>query len=127
MLTIRQALDLLLPNFAPLEAESVPLLSALGRVLVADLFARIELPEFDNSAMDGYAVRHADLVVGRSLPIAQEIRAGDGSPAALAPGYAARIFTGAPMPPRADTVVMQENADRDEREVRFRELPDRNA
>jgi molybdopterin molybdotransferase len=105
----------------------VPLLSALGRVLVADLFARIELPEFDNSAMDGYAVRHADLVVGRSLPIAQEIRAGDGSPAALAPGYAARIFTGAPMPPRADTVVMQENADRDEREVRFRELPDRNA
>jgi molybdopterin molybdotransferase len=123
MLSIREALELMLPGFAPLGPERVPLLQANGRVLFDDAFASLALPEFDNSAMDGYAVRHADLAAAGALPICAEIRAGGGVPAPLPGGHAARIFTGAPMPEHADTVVIQENARRREGQVEILEVP----
>jgi molybdopterin molybdotransferase len=91
--------------------ETVPLSAALGRVLAGDLRAPIPLPPFFNSAVDGYAFRHADLARdGESrLRIAGRLQAGTAA-TRIAPGTAIRIFTGAPMPEGADTVMMQEDA-----------------
>ena len=89
--------------------ETVPLTQALGRYVAAELRARTDHPGFDNSAMDGYAMRTADLAAHDfRLPLAGEARCGD-APGKLAPGTAQRIFTGAPLPAGADTVVMQED------------------
>jgi molybdopterin molybdotransferase len=93
------------------EIETIALKSACGRVLAADIIAPMELPPFDNSAVDGYAVRHADLD-GRGesrLAIVDRVTAGHSATHALGPGEAVRIFTGAPMPAGADTVFMQED------------------
>lgn len=88
--------------------ETAPLADALGRYVAADIDSPIDVPPWANSAMDGYAVRVADLAERRALPISQRIAAGQsGEP--LMPATAARIFTGAPLPPGADTVVMQED------------------
>jgi len=88
--------------------DRVPLRAAAGRVLAEDLVSAIDVPPLDNSAMDGYAVRCADVpAVGARLAVAQRIPAGSVGHT-LAPGTAARIFTGAPLPPAADAVVMQE-------------------
>ncbi len=91
--------------------EHVPLSDVDGRVLAADITAPLPLPPFDNSAVDGYAVRAADLVAGGPtlLPVAGRIIAGTRDVAALTPGTAGRIFTGACMPSGADTVFMQED------------------
>jgi molybdopterin molybdotransferase len=88
--------------------ETVDTLSARGRVLAADQLSTVTVPPWDNSAMDGYALRVADVPApGTRLPVSQRIPAGSvGQP--LAPGTAARIFTGAPLPAGADAVVMQE-------------------
>ncbi|TGD74194.1 molybdopterin molybdotransferase MoeA [Mangrovimicrobium sediminis] len=92
----------------PAEFEQVQLGEALGRVLVEDIVADLDVPREDNSAMDGYALRTAD--APGTLPVSQRIAAGSsGEP--LAPGTAARIFTGAPVPPGADAVVMQEDCE----------------
>ena len=93
------------------ETERVALSAADGRVLAADIGAPIDLPPFDNSAVDGYAVRHADLVPGGEtrLTVAERLTAGRAALRPLAAGEAVRIFTGAPMPERADTVFMQED------------------
>ena len=89
--------------------ETVPLTQALGRYVATELRARTDHPGFDNSAMDGYAMRTADLAAHDfRLPLAGEARCGD-APGKLAPGTAQRIFTGAPLPAGADTVVMQED------------------
>ena len=89
--------------------ETVPLTQALGRYVAAELRARTDHPGFDNSAMDGYAMRTADLAAHDfRLPLAGEARCGD-APGKLASGTAQRIFTGAPLPAGADTVVMQED------------------
>lgn len=94
--------------------EDVDLADALGRVLAGDLLAPVPVPLFRNSQMDGYAVRAAD-VVGASadapvrLPVSAEIPAAPGTPAALVPGSAARIMTGAPVPDGADAVVPVED------------------
>jgi molybdopterin molybdotransferase len=92
------------------ETETVGLDAADGRVLAQAVAAPLPLPPFTNSAVDGYAVRSRDLSGGaaQSLPVAGRIQAGE-SGAAMAPGDAARIFTGAPMPDGADTVFMQED------------------
>jgi len=82
-----------------------PLIDALGLVLGENVVSPVAVPGEDNSAMDGYALRAAD--AGSPMPVSQRITAGGGV-APLAPGTAARIFTGAPVPPGADTVVMQE-------------------
>jgi len=93
------------------ETETVPLRAAYGRVMASDVTAPISLPPFDNSAVDGYAVRAADLdrAAETRLAIMGRVTAGHAAAQALAPGAAIRIFTGAPMPAGADTVFMQED------------------
>ncbi len=89
--------------------ESVATFDADGRVLAEDLVSPLQVPPQDNSSMDGYAVRSADITApGVVLPVTQRIPAGHAGQA-LEPGTCARIFTGAPMPPGADAVVMQED------------------
>lgn len=110
MLTAQQALDHLLSHAQTVgESEKVAMQAALGRVLAENVNSLVDVPPLDNTAMDGYAVRSADIATpGKSLKIAQRIPAGSmGTP--LESGTAARIFTGAPVPPGADAVVMQED------------------
>jgi molybdopterin molybdotransferase len=126
MLSIPEAFALMMPGFAPLGREDVPLLEAVGRIAAADVYAPRDLPGFDHSAMDGYAVRLAEIEVGRPLPVSAEIRAG-GQSQPLAAGTAARIFTGAPLPGGADTVVIQENARASGGGIAFAALPARGA
>jgi molybdopterin molybdotransferase len=109
MKRIHEALDAMMPAFGPVGHERVALADALDRVLGVDVSARSDLPPFDNSAMDGYAVRAADLGAA-SVRIEGESRAGGPAPAPLAPGTAMRIYTGAVMPRGADAVLIQENA-----------------
>ncbi|TVP90596.1 MAG: molybdopterin molybdenumtransferase MoeA [Pseudomonadaceae bacterium] len=97
---------------APRAQLHIPVQQALGHVLASPLQTRIDVPPWDNSAMDGYALRSADLTTTSTLPIAQRITAGL-SPAPLRPGTCARIFTGAPIPAGADAVAMQENVEID--------------
>ena len=116
---LEQALLAVLASIPKLaSSESVALEAALGRVLVDDCLALVDVPPHDNSAMDGYAVHSADLErVPVTLPVTQRIAAGQvGSN--LARGEAARIFTGAPLPPGADAVVIQENCVVDDSGVR---------
>ena len=88
--------------------ETLSTLQADGRVLAQDVVSKLEVPPQDNSSMDGYALRCADIAPGRTLPVSQRIPAGSqGAP--LQAGTVARIFTGAPIPPGADAVVMQED------------------
>ncbi len=90
--------------------ESVATMAADGRVAAEDVVSTIDVPRQDNTQMDGYALRVADWSPGRAFPVSQRIAAGQvGEP--LAQGTAARIFTGAPLPPGADAVVMQEEAE----------------
>ncbi|CAK0759438.1 Molybdopterin molybdenumtransferase [Gammaproteobacteria bacterium] len=112
--TLEDALERLLPDAIPLQdSERLPLNATLGRILAEPLVSTLDVPPWDNSAMDGYAVRAADLVgPAPRLPISQRLTAGKiGEP--LTPGTAARIFTGAPLPPGADTVVIQEVCETD--------------
>ncbi|WP_374981885.1 gephyrin-like molybdotransferase Glp [Pseudomonas solani] len=100
------------------EQEEVALADADGRVLAEPLVAGLDLPPWDNSAMDGYALRLADWS-SEPLVVSQRIQAGS-APGPLQPGTCARIFTGAPLPEGADTVEMQENAEvLDDGRVRF--------
>lgn len=112
MLSVREALGQLLDaaRLVP-DAETVPTLEANGRVLAEDQRATIDVPSADNTQMDGYAVRAADCAGGSAtLRVSQRIAAGSvGEP--LEPGTAARIFTGALIPPGADAVVMQEQCE----------------
>jgi len=106
-LPVAEALERVLASAGePPASQQVPLLDARGRVLAEDVIAPVAVPGCDNSAMDGYALRAVD--AGQPLPVRQRIPAG-GSAGPLAPGTAARIFTGAPVPPGADAVVMQED------------------
>ena len=107
-----EALAELLAQAQPLgRIETVPLAEADGRVLANDLVSPLQVPPYDNSAMDGYALRAADAAaIGAELPVSQRIPAG-AAPQPLAAGTAARIFTGAPVPAGADAVVMQENTE----------------
>ncbi len=109
MLTFEEALGKLLAAAQPVaETRSLPLTAATGRVLAAAQHSTVAAPPLDNSGMDGYAVKSGDIVgAGTRLPVSQRIPAGSvGMP--LQPGTAARIFTGASIPPGADAVIMQE-------------------
>ncbi|HMQ72507.1 MAG TPA: molybdopterin molybdotransferase MoeA, partial [Rubrivivax sp.] len=114
LLSLDEALARLLGGAAAhriARTETVGSFDALGRVLAADVRSQLDVPPADNTSMDGYAVRAADVrVVGTVLPVAQRIPAGKVGEA-LAPGTAARIFTGAQVPPGADAVVMQEQCE----------------
>ena len=109
MLSFDEAYERLLGFVRPVrEVEEVDTMFAAGRVLAVDQRSAIDQPPMDNSGMDGYALRAADVpVAGTRLPVSQRIPAGSVGHE-LTPGTAARIFTGAPLPPGADTVVMQE-------------------
>jgi molybdopterin molybdotransferase len=110
--SLDDALAELLGHAAPLGGvESVSTFEADGRVLAQDLVSALQVPPQDNSAMDGYAVRTSEIAdEGVPLPVSQRIAAGSAAEP-LAPGTAARIFTGAPIPPGADAVVMQEDTE----------------
>lgn len=118
MKRIVEALNEMMPAFVPVGVERVDLKDAAGRYLGAHVAARFDLPPFDNSAMDGYAVRAADVAGATDdapipLPVGGESRAGGPAPPPLEPHRAIRIFTGAVMPSGADAVVIQENTDVD--------------
>jgi molybdopterin molybdotransferase len=103
---IDEALDTVLAEVEPLGGERVPLLEALGRACATDVVSREAVPGFTNSAMDGFAVRGEDLAGGRrEFAVVAEIPAGRPSARHLFAGESAKIMTGAPLPPGADTVV----------------------
>jgi molybdopterin molybdotransferase len=127
---VEEARRRVLEGAQPLPAEVVATADALGRILAAPVVSARTLPPADCSAMDGYAVRAADLAgaargAPRRLPLAFEVAAGGSAPRALRAGETARIFTGAPLPPGADTVVMQEDVEADGAEVAFSGAPPR--
>ena len=124
MLSFEEALDKLLSAATPVEeVRALPLTATAGRVLAVAQASTVAVPPLDNSAMDGYAVRVADITAaGVCLPVSQRIPAGTvGLP--LQPGTAARIFTGAPVPVGADAVVMQELCEHGEGGVVINHLP----
>jgi molybdopterin molybdotransferase len=110
LLPVEEAQARLLAAVRPVGTESLALSQAQGRVLGADLAAKRTQPPFPASAMDGYAVRAADLSPGTSLKVIGESAAGHRFHGALQAGEAVRIFTGAPVPDGADTILIQENA-----------------
>ena len=129
MRTVTEHRDAVLALAAPLTSREVPLGEALGLVLAADLVSRLDLPGFDNSAMDGYAVRAADLAGADedhpvSLPVAGDIAAGDTAEHALEPGSTWRIMTGAPLPRGADAVVPVELSDGGDARAAMRLAPE---
>lgn len=111
LMPLDEALSTLLSHIAPLTStELVATFDADGRVLAEDVVSQLQVPAFDNSSMDGYAVRRSDLLSGEALHVTQRIAAGHQGQA-LQAGQVARIFTGAPVPPGADAIVMQEQAE----------------
>jgi molybdopterin molybdotransferase len=111
----------------PLAEEEVPLPAAHGRVLARDVAASVALPGFDNSAMDGYAARWAEVATAAQspvrLPVVEDIPAGRTDVVPLAPGTVHRIMTGAPLPPGADVVVPVELTDGGTAVVEIRDAP----
>ena len=112
MITVDEALEELFALVGPLDVEEVPLAEAAGRVLARHVSARREQPPFAASAMDGYAIRDADLAPGARFDVIGESAAGARFDGAVAAGQAVRIFTGAPMPEGADRVLIQEDCTR---------------
>ena len=122
MIAVAEARRRILDAFRPLPAEIVPLTEALGRVLAAPVAARVNHPWADASAMDGYAARSTDVAaVPVTLTRIGEAPAGRGFAGRVGPGQCVRIFTGAPVPEGADTIVIQEDTDADGDQVRVRE------
>jgi molybdopterin molybdotransferase len=107
---------------APLAFENISLTFCVGRVLAEPFEARLNLPGFDQSAMDGYAVRSADVMTGMAIPVTGRTAAGD-APCRLSAGGAHRILTGAPLPDGADAVIAQENVHRDGDLVHIERVP----
>src|SRR5882757_3617085 len=112
MMSVDEAVGLITARVSAIaDRETVALVDADGRVLARDIAAPLPLPPFTNSAVDGYAIRNADLPreVEQAFPLDGRIQAGGLVHAAIKPSHTARIFTGAPMPPGAETVFMQED------------------
>ncbi len=112
LISVEEAQRRALAPVRVLGAERVSIVDSLGRVLAEDVVAPGDVPPHDNSAMDGYAVRTADGVDGAVLRVIGEVAAGHVATRALAAGEAYRIMTGAPLPPGADAVIMQEQTER---------------
>lgn len=124
-----QILDLTLPLDSRRDSESVSLLAATGRVLSESIISPHDFPHWDNSAMDGYAVRYEDVQAATEtapveLSIVEEIAAGQQPSQAITTGECARIFTGAMMPAGADTIVIQENTQRQGDRVQIMVAPE---
>jgi molybdopterin molybdotransferase len=128
-ITPAEALRAILDETPVLGAETVAVREAQGRVLAAPVVSGRTLPPADNSAMDGYAVRVSDTRSARAdapveLRVAFEVAAGGAADATVGPGQAARVRTGAPIPPGADAVVRQEDTERDADRLRVRVAPE---
>jgi molybdopterin molybdotransferase len=124
LLPVAEALARILDGVTPLDAERVGLLQACGRVLASDIVAKLTQPPFDSSAMDGYAVRAADIAkVPAALAVTGESQAGRRFDGTVKAGEAVRIFTGAAVPEGADTVVIQENSERSADSLAVLEAP----
>lgn len=123
MISVDEALDRIFTRIPTPLPESVPLARAHRRVLAAPLVARHTQPPFDASAMDGYAVRAADVVPGRPLFLAGTSQAGARFTGMMQRGECVRIFTGAPMPIGADAVIMQEEATARGNQISFERTP----
>ena len=111
MISIDEALELVFDGLAPLGPERVSLADAAGRVAAEPLVSAVDLPPFDRSAMDGYAVRAADTAPGVPLRLAGGVAAGEVAEAVLEPGTAMRVSTGAALPEGADAILQSELAD----------------
>ena len=116
LLSVREARERILSHFHPVQTETLPLRDVLNRVLAQDIQAANDLPLFDNSSMDGFAIRAVDVTAAapgspRSLRVVADIPAGTSPTISLVPGQAARIMTGAHMPDGADSVVPVEDTD----------------
>src|SRR5262245_35003251 len=111
MISVADAQAEVLRRVRPLAPRATALTpAALGLVLAEDVASDLDMPPFDKSMMDGYALRAADLAAGAAdLPVVEEITAGRTPAVTVGPGQASRIMTGAPVPPGADAVVMVEN------------------
>jgi molybdopterin molybdotransferase len=116
MLSFEEAREMILSNVAPMEAEPVEILKSLGRVIAEDVIAPLNLPSFDNSAMDGYAVRVSDCNQFAPLTVSGYIPAGGTAVAEVLPGNAIRIMTGAPVPSGCDAIVPLEDVEEAEGE-----------
>lgn len=116
MISSQEARTTILSNVSPLPPKELPFTETLGLVLAEDIVSDLDIPPFNNSSMDGFAVRAEDTASAASdspvsLRISGEIPAGEGKEFSLMPGEALRIMTGAPMPPGADAVVPKENTE----------------
>jgi len=112
MLSVKEAREQILSHFQPVDPTALTLLESAGRILAEPIVAKIDLPSFDNSSVDGFAVRAADVAEAPvSLLVRGDIPAGAPSKVTLKAGECARIMTGAPIPPGADAVVMVEDTD----------------
>jgi molybdopterin molybdotransferase len=124
LLSVEEHLARILDDIGPLPSAAVPLMDSLGLTLADDMTSAVSLPRFDNSAMDGYAVRVADLAtLPATLPVVGEIGAGQAGVTSIASGEAAKIMTGAPVPAGADAVVPYEWTDRGESTVVIEQAP----
>ncbi|MGC5582931.1 molybdopterin-binding protein [Ornithinimicrobium sp. W1665] len=129
MIPVEEHLARILEQIRPVETQSVPVPRAHGLVTTAEVRSRADLPRFDNSSMDGYAVRRQDLEGASAenpvlLPVSGDVAAGDQLPREHVPGQAWRIMTGAPIPVGADAVVRVEDTDGHVREAQFRVQPE---
>jgi molybdopterin molybdotransferase len=129
MLTVTEASERIMAEIRQLDAESVPLRRALGRVCAEDISATVTMPPWSNSSMDGYAVRSADItpVMGGervTLRVVATIAAGEFAPRPLKRGEAMRIMTGAPLPEGADSVIRKEHTDGGKKKVEIRDALD---
>ena len=111
MLSVSEARTRISAVFTPVESQTVLLDRAAGRILAGDMAAKTDLPLFDNSSVDGFALHKMDLASTRALSVVADIRAGSSPNILLKPGECARIMTGAPLPPGAEAVVMVEDTD----------------
>ena len=124
LMPVAEALEKLLSNVETLQTEQVPLAQANGRTLAENLVSKRTQPPFAASAMDGYAVRHQDVAGGfATLDVIGEAPAGHGFSGQVAHGQTVRIFTGAPLPEGADTILIQENARRQDTSISVLEIP----
>ena len=121
MLSVAEALSLLLKDALPLGPERIALSGCAGRIAAADIHARLTQPPFAASAMDGYAVRFDDAKEGARLNVIGEAKAGAPFAGVVGEGQAARIFTGGVVPEGADHIVIQEDVERDGDVVTMRE------
>ena len=120
LMSLDTALNEMLSRVTPLTAqETLPLVQCFGRILASDVVSPLDVPGFDNSAMDGYAVRLADIASGQPLPVAGKSFAGQPYHGEWPAGTCIRIMTGAPVPEGCEAVVMQEQTEQTDNGVRF--------